>query len=429
MYPENENKALELKESMADSFLKTVSAFANYTEGRILFGVSDDRKIKGITDAETLRLQIENKINDNIKPRPIFKLETQMHESKKIVELTIFKGNNTPYFYKNIAYKRSDTSSTPVDHEELRRLVIEGSDISYDQFPSPEKELKFTVLENALKNEIGIKHFNEDIMRTLGLFNGDSYTIAAQLLADKNDNNQSATSIIRFGKNNSVFLDRVDMTYQSLLSQYQGALDMFDKWYKPYEEVVGFSRIERIHIPREAFREAVANALIHRRFDANSAVQISMYEDHITVTSPGGLPEGITEAAYLYSQISMPRNITIAEVFHRLHIIEKFGTGIDRIQREYKPYTKKPEFKIMSHFISINLPVVEYNGQPVEDDLNQKIIHLISKNDLISRAQLEKLTGYKKTRVHEILKSLVNQGIIETVGKGNGILYRIKNSP
>jgi ATP-dependent DNA helicase RecG len=125
--------------------------------------------------------------------------------------------------------------------------------------------------------------------------------------------------------------------------------------------------------------------------------------------------EGITEAAYLYSQISMPRNITIAEVFHRLHIIEKFGTGIDRIQREYKPYTNKPEFKIMSHFISINLPVVEYNGQPVEDDLNQKIIHLISKNDLISRAQLEKLTGYKKTRVHEILKLLVNQGIIETV--------------
>lgn len=117
---------------------------------------------------------------------------------------------------------------------------------------------------------------------------------------------------------------------------------MFDKWYQPYEAIVGFERVSRIQIPREAFRETVANAILHRRFDINGAVQISMYKDRIEVLSPGGLPEGISETAFLYSRLSLPRNLAIAEVFHRLRIIEKFGTGIDRIRSEYTNLGNQP---------------------------------------------------------------------------------------
>ena len=67
-------------------------------------------------------------------------------------------------------------------------------------------------------------------------------------------------------------MDRKDVTSQSLLTQYQAALDTFNKWHKPYEEISGFRRIERIQIPREAHREAVVNALVNHRYYINSSV-------------------------------------------------------------------------------------------------------------------------------------------------------------
>ena len=47
---ERETNNLEYKEGMTASFLKTVSAFANYCDGRIIFGVSDDGRIIGTSD-------------------------------------------------------------------------------------------------------------------------------------------------------------------------------------------------------------------------------------------------------------------------------------------------------------------------------------------------------------------------------------------
>lgn len=202
---------------------------------------------------------------------------------------------------------------------------------------------------------------------------------------------------------------------------------MFDKWYQPYEVVVGFERVRRIQVPREAFREAVANALLHRRFDLNGAVQISMHENRIEVLSPGGLPEGISETAYLYSQLSLPRNLTIAEVFHRLHIIEKFGTGIDRIRNEYEAFEPKPQFEVTADYIRVVLPVVDYMKQQEEVSLENQIMTLLANSNKLSRREIEMETGYKKTRVYEALQDLIEKGHIEQVGSSTNTRYQLKS--
>ncbi len=43
-----ESQTLENKESITSTFLKTVSAFANYGSGEIIFGIADDGRITGI---------------------------------------------------------------------------------------------------------------------------------------------------------------------------------------------------------------------------------------------------------------------------------------------------------------------------------------------------------------------------------------------
>ena len=94
-------------------------------------------------------------------------------------------------------------------------------------------------------------------------------------------------------------------------------------------------------VPEKAFREAIANALIHRMWDIPASIKVSMYADRIEISSPGGLPAGISEEEYMNGQISILRNPIIGNVFFRLKYIEKFGTGIMRINHAYEERTDK----------------------------------------------------------------------------------------
>lgn len=61
-----ETRTIEFKETITNTFLKTVSAFSNYEGGVIIFGVDDDGNTKGLQDVKQSCLDIENKINDSI---------------------------------------------------------------------------------------------------------------------------------------------------------------------------------------------------------------------------------------------------------------------------------------------------------------------------------------------------------------------------
>ena len=125
------------------------------------------------------------------------------------------------------------------------------------------------------------------------------------------------------------------------------SIQMFHQYYR-YEKIEGMERKSVDKIPEKAFREAVANALVHRMWDIPASIKISMYPDKIEISSPGGLPAGLSEDEYLNGQISLLRNPIIGNVFFRLKYIEKFGTGIMRINYAYKNILVKPEYRIFS---------------------------------------------------------------------------------
>ena len=102
-----ETRIVEFKETITNTFLKTVSAFSNYDGGTILFGVDDDGNIKGLPDVKQACLDIENKINDSITPQPDYTLEIQNND--QTIKLTVKSGLQKPYLYKSKAYKRNDT--------------------------------------------------------------------------------------------------------------------------------------------------------------------------------------------------------------------------------------------------------------------------------------------------------------------------------
>ena len=95
--------------------------------------------------------------------------------------------------------------------------------------------------------------------------------------------------MVRFGASISEILDRDILTNKSILEEYNQAIFFFEKYYQ-YEKIEGMERnlIERI--PIEAFRETLANAIVHRVWDIPAHIRIAMYPDRIEIYSPGGLP-------------------------------------------------------------------------------------------------------------------------------------------
>ena len=151
-------------------------------------------------------------------------------------------------------------------------------------------------------------------------------------------------------------LDRRAQEQMSILEEYKQAIEKYRQYYQR-EEIIGSERKTIQSVPEKAFREAVANALVQRTWDVNAQIKISMFDDRIEITSPGGLPDGLSKEEYLPGQIFILRNPIIAGVFFRLGLIEQFGTGVQRILKEYSHSIIQPQFLIYDNSITIKLPV------------------------------------------------------------------------
>ena len=415
-----ETRKTELKEKITNTFLKTVSAFSNYDGGEIYFGIDDSGSIKGLPDIKQACLDIENKINDSIAPQPDYTLEVQNND--RTIKLTVKSGLYKPYLYKSKAYKRNDTSTIEVDPLELSRLILEGKNIRFEDLPCEDQELTFDILCRKLKEYIHIETFNQDTLKTLNLYNSTTgYNNAAGVLADRN--HFPGIDIIKFGENISVIQKRATFDNISILSVYEKTLEVFKDYYQ-YEEIHGADRTKIEKIPEAAFREAIANALIHRAWDTDSQVKVSMFDDMVEIISPGGLPSGITEEEYLSGKLSVLRNRNLANVFYRLGFVEIFGTGITRIKQLYDGALTQPDFEVSENTIKIALPIFEKNLNLTEDE--RKIYKLLSKTVLKPISEIAPYAEFGKSKTTQLLKEMNKKGIVKIDGKGRGTKYIIK---
>jgi len=413
----NESARLEFKEKLTNTFLKTVSAFANYDGGQIVFGIDDAGNIKAVDDASRITLSVENKINDNISPMPDYSIKCGADGT---VTLNVEPGMHKPYFYKSKAYKRNDTSTVEVDEHELARLILEGKHLTYDAIKTKDKNLKFDILGEYFKLKVGVKEFNKDTLKTLNLYSDENaYNNAAAVLSDKNG--FPGIDIARFGESISIILKRETIKNVSAISAYEGAMGLFRDNYV-YEMISGSERIRVEKIPEEAFREAVANALIHRFWDVDTQIKISMFDDRIEIVSPGGLPKGLSKEDYLNGHLSILRNPIIANVFFRLHMVEIFGTGILRIKELYEGCPRLPAFEISDTMIKVTLPVTDMEIELTDDE---KIVYgRLSRNIPRSISEIVPGTGFGRSKVKELLKNMSKKGVVTTEGNRRGTKYR-----
>lgn len=146
---------------------------------------------------------------------------------------------------------------------------------------------------------------------------------------------------------------RVTLEGVLVLSAFDGAMKVFSRCCE-VDRITGERRGSVEPVPEKAFREAAANALVHRTWDVNQYIQIGMFREKIEITSPGSLPEELSREDYLRGRVSVLRNLFLAGVFARPGIIESFG--IRRINACCKSSLRKPEFEVYDNSVTVIFP-------------------------------------------------------------------------
>lgn len=114
------------------------------------------------------------------------------------------------------------------------------------------------------------------------------------------------------------------------------AIDWLETNFRPYnpedELQVGLFRVPVPKVDMGAFRESVANALIHRDYYRLGAVHVRLENDALVVSNPGGLVDGVTLDNLLTTE-PRPRNRVLADALKRIGVVERSGRGVDKIYR------------------------------------------------------------------------------------------------
>ena len=149
---------LMLEEKKPKSWLKSVSAFANGLGGSLFFGVDNSGVIKGLGDVQYVCETVSSKIRDYMDPLPDVEMIPQQIDGCEILQLKVNAGCYTPYYYvgdgQRIAFIRTGDESLPVTAEQMVRLVLKGSNKTYDSIHTDYKaeNYAFTVLANTISD-------------------------------------------------------------------------------------------------------------------------------------------------------------------------------------------------------------------------------------------------------------------------------------
>ena len=453
------DKKQQLEIRKPKSWLKSISAFSNGQGGKLIFGIADDDRVTGLSDYQKDSEDISELIKVKLDPIPEFELDIQQIDGKFIIIVTVFSGRTTPYYLvdggSRIAYIRVGNESVPASSVQLTQLALKGQQKSYDELTTEhlEKNASFSKLRSLYYSQTR-QEFRDSDLESFGLVAQSGHlTRAGALLADEPLVRQSRVFCTRWNgltKANGRLdaLDDVEIE-GSLLIQLQEAESFIrrnskKKWLKKETH-----RVELPDYPERAVTEALVNAIIHRDYMIlGSEVHVDMFDDRLEIYSPGGMPDGsLIQEKSLENLSSKRRNPIIADVFSRMDLMERRGSGLRKILDSYisaDNYSEEhlPKFQSSDHdfrVILANLNFEESNVAIKRGDnvaikrgdnvaitnREAEVLAIASRNETFKTKDVEEELGIKSTRARKLISQLVSKGLIEAIGQNRNRYYRL----
>lgn len=431
------------------SWLKTVSAFANGVGGSIYFGVSDNSVAIGLDDAQKAAEQVSELIKARIEPAiKNVVLEHLRADGKDILRVQISGGANTPYYYTGdgtkIAYYRIGNESAQAPAAILNELLLKGLHQTFDALETKYRfsDYSYTLFEATYKQKTGFAIDKPRDYHSFGMLMGDeTLTYVGALFADQCPIYQSRVFCTRWNglKKGGLYVDAIDNDeFQSnAISLLTDALKFVRhnssiKWKK-----TGTGRIEMPDYPSEAVHEALVNALVHRDYMIQgSEIHVDMYDDRLEIVSPGGMPDGKRIQDLNIDDIpSIRRNPIICDLFSRLKLMERRGSGLRKIIDQY-PEDAAPSFRSTEQSFVVTLKNLNYAklSTPRGDDVGvdngdennvNLILNAISEDPKITQKNIAIKTGLSTRTVSREIRKLRNTGILKRIGSDRSGYWEI----
>jgi len=430
-----ENQFVELKSKLTSNIKKEIIAFANTNGGTIYIGITDDGIPIGLQNAAKDLEALSGMIREGINPDLTLstKIYIELIEEKEIIVINVSEGINKPYYLSDKGMKatgvyiRHGVSSTPTTDENIRKMIAENIDPSFEKSLSQNQELNLDYFYHSFKEKnIDINKSKE---KTLNLINHDNlYTNLALLLSEECP--FTIKCALYNGTDKTEFKDRKEFN-GSLLKQMNDVFEYLEIFNRISGKIIGINRIDIKDYPDYALRETILNAIIHRDYNFKGSILIHLFDDRIEILSLGGLVKGLSLNDILMG-VSEPRNPNLANIFYRLKHVESFGTGINRIISSYEEFKLLPQLKNSENGFLVVLPNVNYKATKESDATfntqtqEELIINYINKYGSITRSISESILKVERTRASIILNKMVANKILKKDGIGKSTKYVLK---
>ena len=433
-----ESERIEYKSQMIEDLYREVIAFANSNGGVIYIGIDDQGNLTGIDNVDETYTRITNGIRDAIAP-DVTMFVRYILQDNKVIQIEVGEGSYKPYYLKskgmkpNGVYVRHGASSVQASPDQIRKMIKESDGDNFEASRCMEQELTFHAAETAFK-QYGVE-FSVEKYRALGITKNDVFTNLALLLSDQCHHTIKV----------AVFKDEFCTEFRdskefvgSVFKQFEDVVNYLALCNKTVSTIKGLVRTDKQDYPEEVIREALLNALVHRDYSFSGSIIINVNDSKMEFISLGGLLPGLSTEDIRIG-ISQPRNKKLAEVFHRLRLIESYGTGIRRIFKLYENCPVQPSIEATTNAFRIVLPNMNATDTANEDTPAttgkstaaitpqvKTVMDYLAKYDEMTDEDLQELLNIKKTRAYQLARQMHENELIDIIGRGASKKYKLK---
>lgn len=443
IFSERESRTLEFKSELPnfEKLVKTCIAFANGAGGQIVIGVEDGtRKVVGIEDKDRDRLYDEfpNSLYDSVSPTLLAQIYEKRLGDQSVLIIQIPPNLKKPYFMKREGfpkgvYVRVGTSTRKANQDYIEDLVREGNRLNFDEE---------VILQdmNALSKEL-VKQFYG---RGINIKKMLSDKVIALSSTNQDVHHPTVTGVLFFTEDPHKYLPEASVVCTCFrgdkgreIIQTQELTGPIDKLAEDSLKLVVslISRDYKLHgahlkgqtlIPEKALREAIVNALIHRKYSVPGAIKIAIYEHHLDILSPGCFP-GLVDLENLGDGTTFLRNPHIARIAHRMGLVEKLGSGIRLIFDScMEAHLKQPVYQEGNDAVKITFyfESILKEKQSEEEIIFSSIERLgkLSIQDVMVSLNVSRNTATRK------LNKFVKEKKIIREGGGPSVRYRLPDT-
>ena len=480
-----ENNRIEAKKALGGlprSIWETYSAFANTLGGVILLGVEEyaDKSLHPVNlpDPEGMVRDFWNAINNPSKASINILTDRNVQiveiEGNRIIEITVpraERGVKPVYIDGNPltgSYRRNGEGDYRCTREEVQAMLRDAAAKTQDMIVLEAMDLDVFDYDSLHRYRNRMKnhrpgHVWEELSDVDFL-----YKLGAVGRGENGQLHPTAAGLLMFGYEYEIvkefphyFLDyqeRMDDTTRwtdrivSTSGEWSG--NIFDFYFRVYQRIARDVKIpfkmengERIDDTpvHGALREALANCLINADYYGTRGLVIIKSKNEITISNPGGFRIDINEAKS--GGVSDPRNGALIKMFNLINIGERAGSGIPNIysvwhtQGWQEPTITEsfaPERITLTLSVNKKPLIKTADKKPLIKNVDKRIssktqsqreaiIEYLTVNISAPNAALAQLLDLKPTRVRELLKGLIDDGIVVSEGDKKNRIYKLKS--